>query len=319
MPREQTWIITGAAHQGEAAKQLPDLPVGQIVGEPTGRDTAMCIALGAALIAQRDPEGVMAVMPADHVIEPAREFGRALHAAEQLALDHPDALITFGIRPTSASTNFGYIHQGAAAPPRQGCSVFKVQGFREKPQQKIADEYLASGEYFWNSGIFVWKVSAILAELDRNKPKLLAGAQRIAAAWGTPNQDEVFRREYEAAEKISIDFAVMEQAREVLVVQAPYTWDDVGSWLALERHNPQDAQGNTVQASHVGEETSRCVIVADKTLQIARLDRRSRDSDQCQWHLQRSLEIDWKHPGRARLGEVLRQRSRRDTAPERGD
>jgi mannose-1-phosphate guanylyltransferase len=263
VPAERTWVITGAAHQQEAAAQLTGVPRGRIVGEPMGRDTAMCIALGAALVARQEPEAVMAVMPADHVIEPAREFGRALQAAEQLALDHPAALITFGIPPTFASTNYGYILRGEAVTPRNGIPAFRVLQFREKPSQKAAEGYLASGEYFWNSGIFVWKVSAILAELQNHKPKLLAAAQRIADAWGSPRQDDVFRQEYDSAEKISIDFAVMEHAREVLVVQAPYVWDDVGSWLALERHNPQDPAGNTVQALHVGHDTTRCVVVSE--------------------------------------------------------
>jgi mannose-1-phosphate guanylyltransferase len=127
----------------------------------------------------------------------------------------------------------------------------------------VAEEYLASGNYYWNSGIFVWKVSTILAELKRQRPKLADAIDRIAAAWPTPQRNEVFRREYEKLEKVSIDFAVMEGAEQVLVIQAPYQWDDVGSWLALERRNPQDAHGNTVQGLHCGVKTSGCVVVSD--------------------------------------------------------
>lgn len=263
VPRERTWVITGGAHRGEAAQQLPELSPNHIVGEPMGRDTAACIGLGAALIAREDPGAVMMVMPADHVIEPVQEFRRAAHAAEQLAEAHPNALITFGIPPTFPSTGYGYIHRGQSVDQRQGITAYKVKEFKEKPKFEKAEEYVASGEYYWNSGIFVWKVSTIIAELRAHKPKLVEAAERIAAAWGTPKQDEVFRNEYEAAEKISIDFAVMEKAREVLVVQAPYQWDDVGSWLALERRNPQDADGNTVRAKHLGIKTKQCVIVAD--------------------------------------------------------
>jgi mannose-1-phosphate guanylyltransferase len=134
----------------------------------------------------------------------------------------------------------------------------------------VAENYIASGDYFWNSGIFVWKVKTILGELQKNEPTIYEAIQRIAAAWGTPEQDRVFRDEYsDKLKKISIDFAVMEHAKEVLVVQAPYQWDDVGSWLALERRNPQDLHGNTIQALHLGINTSGCVVVSDPEHLIA--------------------------------------------------
>ncbi len=263
VPHERTWVITGAPHREQAIHQLPELAPEQIVGEPQGRDTAACIGLGAALIARDDPNAVMIVMPADHVIEPVQEFRRAAHAAEQLAETHPNALITFGIPPTFPATGYGYIHRGAQRDQRQGITAYHVNAFKEKPKFEVAERYVASGEYYWNSGIFVWKAATILAELKTHKPKLIECINRIVDVWGTPRQDEVFLYEYANAEKISIDFAVMENAKEVLVVQAPYQWDDVGSWLALERRNPQDAEGNTVQANHLGIKTSRCVVVSD--------------------------------------------------------
>jgi mannose-1-phosphate guanylyltransferase len=264
VPAERTWVITAALHQQEVSRQLDALPRDQVVGEPCGRDTAACIGLGAALIAARDPGAVMLVMPADHVIEPAREFGRAAHVAEQMAEEHPSALITFGIPPTCPATGYGYIQRGPEAAQRQGIAVFRVQAFREKPSADLAERFLASGEYFWNSGIFVWKAATILEALRGNQPKLFAAVRRIADSWTTPARDQILQREYEALEKISIDYAVMEQAQEVLVVQAPFRWDDVGSWLALERMHPQDAEGNTVLATHAGLHTHDCVIVADK-------------------------------------------------------
>jgi mannose-1-phosphate guanylyltransferase len=263
VPLERCWVITSGIHRDEALQQLPDVPATQVIGEPMGRDTAACIGLGAALIARTDPEATIIVMPADHAIEPAQEFRRAVHAAGQLADEFPNALITFGIRPTSPATGYGYIHRGEFVAQRQGVNAYRVQAFREKPSKDVAEKYVSSGDYAWNSGIFVWKARTILGELERLKPDIHAMAQRVAAAWDTPERDTVFRDEYAKAEKISIDFAVMEKAREVLVVEAPYQWDDVGSWLALERRNPQDAQGNTIQALHVGINTSGCVIAAD--------------------------------------------------------
>jgi len=269
VPHERCWVITGGAHHAEAVKQLPELAATRIVGEPMGRDTAACIGLGAALIAKDDPNGVMIVMPADHVIEPVQEFRRAVHAAEQLTEAHPEALITFGIPPTYPSTGYGYIHRGAVVDQRQGITAYQVSEFKEKPKFDVAEQYVASGEYYWNSGIFVWKAATILAELKTHKPKPHAAVGRIADAWGTPTQAAVFHQEYEAIEKISVDFAVMEKAKTVLVVQAPYQWDDVGSWLALERRNAQDAEGNTVQANHLGIRTNNCVVVSDPEHLIA--------------------------------------------------
>jgi mannose-1-phosphate guanylyltransferase len=263
IPPDSTWVITSAAHQSETARQLPDLPSEHIIGEPRGRDTAACIGLGAALIARQDPDAVMLVMPADHVIEPVQEFRRAVHVAERMAEEQPRSLITFGIPPTYPAVGYGYIHRGPEVANRQGISVFRVQAFREKPSHDVAERFLASGEYYWNSGIFVWKAATIIDALRERQPKLLAAVQRIAAAWSTPERDSVLRREYDALDPISIDFAVMEHAREVLVVQAPYRWDDVGSWLALERMHPQDADGNTVLATHCGLKTQGCVIAAD--------------------------------------------------------
>ena len=271
VPGSRTWAITGEPHVGEARNQLPELPGDQIVGEPFGRDTAACIGLGAALIAQVDPAATMIVMPADHVIEPVREFQRAVHAAEQFADDFPNALLTFGIPPTFPSTGYGYIHRGEPVGQRQNVSASAVKAFKEKPSADVAERFLAAGDFFWNSGIFVWKATAILGELRKQRPKLYASIERIAEAWPTAKRDEVFRSEYENLEKISIDFAVMEKADKVLVIQAPYQWDDVGSWLALERRNPQDADGNTVQGLTCSVNTNNCVIVTDPGKLIATL------------------------------------------------
>lgn len=260
----RTWVITSAAHVDETRRQLQALPVDHIIGEPCGRDTAACIGLGAALIARQDPAAVMLVTPADHVIEPVQEFRRAVHVAAQMAEEHPNALITFGIAPTFPATGYGYIHRGDPVAQRQGVSVYRVQAFREKPNHDTAERFLHSGEYYWNSGIFVWKAATVLSALRETQAKLHAAVERIAEAWSGGEREEVLRREYETLERISIDYAVMERAREVLVVQAPFRWDDVGSWLALERMHPQDADGNTLLATHCGLKTNGCVIVADE-------------------------------------------------------
>lgn len=266
---EKSWVVTSAAHRDECARQLPELPTENIVGEPCGRDTAACIGLGAALVSRRDSDATMIVMPADHVIEPAQEFRRAVQGAVQLVNENPQALVTLGIPPTFPATGYGYIHRGEALAPRQGVNVFRVRSFREKPSFDVAEQMLAGGEHFWNSGIFLWKANTILKALEANQPTIHAAVQRIAMEWHSRDRDEVLRAEYEGLAKISIDYAVMEKAKEVLVVQAPYRWDDVGSWLALERMHPQDADGNTILAKHCGLATKNCVVVGDPSMLLA--------------------------------------------------
>jgi mannose-1-phosphate guanylyltransferase len=269
LPSERCWVITGAAYVEETRQQLPSLPESNVVGEPCGRDTAPCIGLGAALVARHDPDAVMLVTPADHVIAPEREFGRAVGVAAAMAVEHPASIVTFGIAPTFASTGYGYIHRGAQIAQRQGVSVFRVAEFKEKPKEELANEFFRSGEYFWNSGIFVWRAATVLSALRQQRPALHDAVKRIADAWDTPNRQEVLAREYPTLDKVSIDYAVMEHARDVLMVQAPYRWDDVGSWLALERMQPQDGQNNTVQGTHCGIETHGCVIVGEAGKLIA--------------------------------------------------
>lgn len=266
IPPERTWVLTGEQYRGATAEQLPELPPSHVIGEPARRDTAPCVGLGAALIAREDPGATIIVMPADHVIEPAQEFRRAVHAAEQFAADFPTSLLTFGIRPSYPSTGYGYIRFGEQVAIRQGIAISRATAFEEKPDADTAERYVASGEYFWNSGVFVWKPGAVLGELEAQKPELHATVMRIADAWETPRWPEVFRSEYGKAERISIDYAVMQEAGragKVLVIRAPYQWDDVGSWLALERRNPQDEDRNTVQGLHCGVDTTGCVIASD--------------------------------------------------------
>lgn len=266
VPAERTWVITGEAYVAETAAQLPELDSSRLVGEPCRRDTGPCVGLAAAIIAKSDPAASMIVLPADHVIEPEREFHRAVQSAEQFVEEFPEALFTFGIRPNFPSTGYGYIHRGPVAAERNGIPLHRVQSFVEKPKADLAERYVVGGEHDWNSGIFVWKCATVLKQLRLQRPDIADACEGIAEAWGTPAQTEVFRKLYAGIGSIgkgnSIDYAVMEGAPERMMLRAPYQWDDVGSWLALERHNPQDAAGNTVQGRHLGIDTTGCVISA---------------------------------------------------------
>ncbi len=273
VPLENRWVITAAVHTPIVAEQLRELVwPHRIIGEPVGRDTAPCVGLGAALIAASDPDAAMLVMPADHMIEPEQEFRRVVHAAVLTLHDHPDRLITFGVPPTYPSTGYGYIHRGPALASRQGVTIYAATEFREKPDYATAENYVARGDYYWNSGIFLWRAAAILDELKRRKPAMHAAIGQIVDAWNTAARETVFPQEFATIERISIDYAVMQDAaREgrVIVVHAPFQWDDVGSWLALERHHPQDAHGNTVHGLHCGVDTYNSVIVSDDEHLIA--------------------------------------------------
>jgi len=269
VPADHTWVMTANRYTDLVRQQLPQLDRSRVIGEPAGRDTAPCIALAAALIARAEPDAAMLVSPADHVIEPAEVFRRAVRAAVLAVESRPDALVTFGIPPTYPATGYGYIRRGERAGEFAGVAVHRLESFHEKPPAATAEQFLAAGGYYWNSGIFAWKAAAILAEIRRNKPALADGVERIAAAFGTPAWDATLAEVYPKLERISIDYAVMEHARSALVLEAPFRWDDVGSWLAVERMHPQDAHGNTVLATHAGVDTRNCVVAGSPGTLIA--------------------------------------------------
>jgi mannose-1-phosphate guanylyltransferase len=271
IPPDRTWVITNAAFTEETGQQLPTLASEHIVGEPCGRNTAPCVGLGAALIFAEDPGATMVVAPADHVIEPPEDFRRVVQAAECLSNESPAALITFGIPPTFPATGYGYIQRGDELRRIQGCAVYRVRSFREKPPADLAKQLVETGENYWNSGIFVWKAATILEELRIKQPRIHTAVLSIVKAWTTTRREDVLRHEYEGLGKISIDYAVMEKARQVFLLEAPFRCHDFGSWLAIERVQPARDDKVTVLATHVGLATSRCVIVGDPSRLIATL------------------------------------------------
>ena len=259
--KENIYVITNAQYAEQAAAALPNIPRENIIGEPEGRDTANAIALGAELIAGRDEDAVMAVFTADQVIRPVKQFAEAVETACQAAENEPDALLTFGIRPTWPHTGLGYIH--AAEPVAEG--VMEVVGFKEKPGRQIARQYVESGEYFWNSGMFVWKLSAIRQAIAKFLPdsaeKLTPVSKFVADG---ADYTQLLAETYPTLEKISIDFAVMEKAPKVRVVELNCEWLDVGSWPAMEDVNELDECGNAVVAEQaVLLDSSRNVVVSE--------------------------------------------------------
>ena len=240
VPPERTMVVTAARLLDAVRMQLPGVPESGLVGEPCKRDTAPCIGLAALLVARHDPNATMVVMPSDHVIRPAEKFRGAIRQAEALVAAAPGRLVTFGIRPTYPAESFGYIQQGAPLPVGPGAApAHTVARFKEKPPAAVAAEYLAAGTYLWNAGIFVWKAATILAALAERQPECLAHLERIAAAWDGPDRDRVFDEEFAAIKGTSIDYAVLETAPDVAVIEAPFGWDDLGGPAAARRRRRQ--------------------------------------------------------------------------------
>jgi mannose-1-phosphate guanylyltransferase len=261
VPPERTMVVTAERLLPAVRRQLPHLPDAGLVGEPCKRDTAPCIGLAALLVARVDPDATLAVMPSDHVIHPVVAFQAALRQAAELVTESPGRLVTFGIRPTYPAEGFGYIQQGAPLPVAAGAATaHRVASFREKPPASVAREYLTAGTYLWNAGIFVWKAATILTALARRQPETLARLQTIADAWDTPARAAVFAREFAAIKGISIDYAVLEHATDVAVIEAPFTWDDLGGWSAVARQRGVDAAGNTVVGRHLGIDSRDTIV-----------------------------------------------------------
>ncbi len=257
VPPERTLVITAARLAEAMRRQLPNLPEEAIIGEPCKRDTAPCIGLAAFLASRKDPEATLVVMPSDHVISPAETFQQAILQAARLVEREPERIVTFGIRPTYPAESFGYIERGAALGEP---GVFAVARFREKPPLSVAKEYVAAGNFYWNSGIFVWKARTILDALQRHEPEMFRRLQTIAATDGTAEFARTFAHEFAAIRGVSIDYAVMEKASNVAVIEAPFDWDDVGSWQAIARLRGADEEGNTIHGRHLGLDTSGTIV-----------------------------------------------------------
>ena len=241
LPPEHIHVIAGQAYLDAIAAALPELPAENLIGEPCGRDTANAVGLAAAILHRADPDGVMGIFTADHVIEPVERFQAIVSRGFEAAAANPDALVTFGIKPRHPHTGLGYVQRGA---PAGGDGVFAVQQFKEKPDLATARQYVESGTFYWNSGMFAWRTAAILDELARHLPDSHAGLSRIADAWGSSDGPRIAAEVYPALERISIDFAVMEKAKRVLVVEMDCDWHDVGSWPALAEVVAADDAGN---------------------------------------------------------------------------
>jgi mannose-1-phosphate guanylyltransferase len=229
--------------------------------EPCGRNTAPAIGLAAAYLSRRDPDATMVVLPADHLIERRAAFIQAVRLAEKLA--GRGLLVTFGITPDRPDTGYGYIQSGDRICRTGRMSAHRVLGFREKPDAATARKHLAAGNYVWNSGMFVWRASAILDAFGRYLPDFRVALDDFSAAIGTRRERHALDDLYRRAPSISIDYAVMERAENIAAVIGRFDWDDVGSWLALERHIKPDRGGNITRGQCIAKDASGCIVDTD--------------------------------------------------------
>jgi mannose-1-phosphate guanylyltransferase len=266
---DRIYVVTGAAHAAAVARQLPDLPEANLLVEPSPRDSCAAIGLAAAVIARRDPDAVMGSFAADHLIRDERAFAAAI--ADAVAAARQGRLMTVGIKPTHAETGYGYLQCGRVTGPGE---VREVVRFKEKPTVEVAEQYVASGDYLWNAGMFVWSVQAFLAELARQQPAMHDSVRRIAEAWGTDEQDDVVGRLWPGLPRISVDHAVMEGAGDaglVSTVPGDFGWTDVGDFDTLGRvlaasSEVADGAGNVVvlepkDAPVLLRDSAGCVVV----------------------------------------------------------
>jgi len=259
---KNTYVITSAVQEKAVREVCSKLPKENIIAEPVGRDTAAAVALAAAVIAARDPEGVFAVLPADHIIHDAAAYQRDLKAAFAAA-SSAEVMVTIGIAPTEPATGFGYIQKGEKWKNFDRRPVFKVKRFVEKPSLEVAQGYLASGDYVWNAGMFVWSVPVVFAALAAHAPELNAGLApiRAALAKGKP-LTPVLKKIYPKLVKISVDYALLEKSANVVVMPSSFDWGDVGSWPAVPDHYPKDAAGNVSKGLVIIEQGKNNIVLS---------------------------------------------------------
>ncbi len=264
VPRENIFVLTTQAQLDGCRTASPGLPAGNVVAEPMGRDTAAATGLAMLLVKERSPNAALAMLPADHVIHDTVEYRQLLTVAFEAA-ESADVLVTLGIKPTAPETGFGYIEQAGPWKTIAGRPVMTVKRFVEKPDGETAKGYLASGRYFWNAGMFVWRVPVVEAAFKAHAPELYAGLAKMeaAAVKAAGGWSKALPEIYPTLQKISVDYALMEKSTNVVVVPATFDWDDVGAWPAIAKHFTPDAAGNVLRGLAMVENGSGNIVVSD--------------------------------------------------------
>jgi mannose-1-phosphate guanylyltransferase len=259
---EDIYISTNKDYKDLVMEQLPLIPKENILCEPVGRNTAPCIGLGAVHISRKYDDAIMLVLPSDHLIKYHSMFLNTLRDAAEAAKENTN-LVTIGITPDYPETGYGYIKFN---PNLNNGRAFHVDRFVEKPSLEVAKEYLATEEYLWNSGMFVWRVSSILSKIEQYLPDTYQGLIKIKEAIGTEEETYTLNNEFDKFTSISIDYGILEKAENIYTIPGSFGWDDVGSWLAVERIRKSNEFGNVVTGNVITIDTKDCVIEAGKKL-----------------------------------------------------
>lgn len=257
---QDIYVVASQEYIEVIKAQLPQLPRQNILAEPFPRSTAPAVALAGAAIMQRHEDAIMLVLPSDHLIQPLDGFVSTMRDAARVAQLTGD-MVTIGVPPAYAETGYGYIRY---APDKLAQGYYPVEAFVEKPDANTARGYLDSGRYFWNSGMFVWTMSTLKQCLKGLLPSLYEGMHMLANAWRMPQFDDVLAQQYQNWPSESIDYGLMERAENIAVIPAGFHWDDVGSWLALQRLHPLDDKSNMIQGDVVSVDSSDCIFVGQK-------------------------------------------------------
>ncbi|MEK4438318.1 MULTISPECIES: mannose-1-phosphate guanylyltransferase [Paenibacillus] len=261
----QVFIVTNELYAELIKAQIPHLPHQNIIIEPVGRNTAPCIGLASLIIEERFPDSTMIVIPSDHIIENEEGFINILKTGVEVAQDNSN-LVTLGIQPTYPETGYGYIESVGQPRIINDLNVHKVNKFVEKPDLTTAQAYLESGNFLWNSGIFVWKTSTIRGYIKELMPELDDVLETMKSAFKSKDRDAIIRSEFLKMPDQSIDYGIMEKVNNIYVIPCVFGWDDVGSWTALERINDLDENGNVIKGNILNLDTKRCIIESNGKL-----------------------------------------------------
>ena len=259
---QDVYIATNENYKKLVREQLPELPEENIISEPLGKNTAPCIGLGAIYMAKKYEDAIMMVLPSDHLIKHNKMFVKTLKDAIEIA-EKESNLVTLGIAPTYPETGYGYIKFDTEQPLNNG---YAVDCFVEKPNYELAKEYVNTGEYLWNSGMFVWKISSILMNIEKFMPEMMHGLEKIKNAIGTEDEINVLNKEFSEFKSESVDYGIMEKANHIYTIPGVFGWDDVGSWKAVERIKQTNEFGNTVTGNVITIDTKNCIIEGQKKL-----------------------------------------------------
>ena len=265
-PAERSFVITHERYGDLTRAQLPDLPPGHVLTEPISRNTAPCIAYAAVKLLAMDKDATMIVLPADHLIGKTSQFYEVLHVALEAA-QQPDALVTIGIMPTHPATGFGYVQfDGAGRDPEESLRAYPVRTFAEKPNVATAERFLDSGDFLWNSGIFIWRADTILQQMRRHLPAIYDTFSGLAPVLGTEREAAAVKAAYHKSPRISIDYGLMERSGSVVVVPGSFGWSDIGDWRAVYDLSEKNSHGNVLQNHVIMHDASRCLVSAGSRL-----------------------------------------------------